>query len=141
MTTEYAARYADNVRILGRQCADALRRHVQDEEPDRGQVTGAAPQQGGPKFWMTKLAELLAAMMKDPQVAALISGQGAAAPALATAKVPPQVPAPGNPTGASAAAAQRPTAKVGDSLDALVPVQGRRAQHLGLDEIVRQIKR
>ncbi|MGA2974938.1 MAG: hypothetical protein ABSF77_06485 [Spirochaetia bacterium] len=94
------------------------------DEPNLAPQGAAGPAKSGPKYWMQRLAELLAAMMADPQIAALIDGKAngpAAAPAAApgAGKVPAEVPGGRNPTGASPAAGLRPGAAA-DSLDAIV---------------------
>jgi hypothetical protein len=147
MTSNYAETYESNVQMLGRECADALRRlHVADSAPDadKGDVRGT---QGGPKFWMRKLAELLKAMMNDPEIAAMISGKtNGQAPTVSPAmpgvapgggKVPPVVPGPRNPSGASEAP-ELPGGKAHDSLEDLLPT--RRAERRTLADVVTRIK-
>jgi hypothetical protein len=68
----------------------------------------AAPAaQGGPQFWMTKLAELLKGMMSDPQIQQMMGGGGApgAAPAPGAPAAPAAPAVPGAVPGAAAPAA------------------------------------
>ena len=87
-----------------------------------GAAPAAAPAQGGPQFWMTKLAELLKGMMADPQIQQMMAPApaaaapglpGAAPPAAAPAAAPaapaPAAPAPAAPAAAAPVAAPAPS--------------------------------
>ena len=132
---------AEILDLLGPEYASAKRRSAAGFARDE---PGGPKEEGGPAHWVRQLAELLGRMFADPAMQVFVSG-GRAAPAETpgSGEVPPELPSPSNPSGASsapklpgAAADSAPT--LGAIIDGIAP---KRAPRRTLDQVVNAISR